>query len=244
MSPEQALSREAALQRSHWARKAATYDAEHSSRDEHGRAAAWLAGAMVFHDWTSLLEVGAGTGRILEEVERRVPGARCVGVEPVDELRAAGHRRGLALEALAAGDGYALEFEDASFDVVAAFAVLHHVRRADLVVDEMLRVARNAIFISDCNNFGHGTRALRWTKNALRVARLWRPFRWTLTRGRGYDVSDGEGVSYSYSVFTSLPQVRSHCTELYVLNTQPLRGSSWLTSASHVALLGLKKASA
>lgn len=69
MSPEQALSREAALQRAHWARTAVTYDAEHSPRDEHGRAAAWLAGAMVFHDWTSLLEVGAGTGRILEEAE-------------------------------------------------------------------------------------------------------------------------------------------------------------------------------
>ena len=59
-----------ALQQAHWARKAVTYDADHSPRDEHGRAAAWLGATMVFHNWTSLLEVGAGTGRILEEIER------------------------------------------------------------------------------------------------------------------------------------------------------------------------------
>jgi hypothetical protein len=52
-------------------------------------------------------------------------------------------------------------YADGAFDVVTAFAVLHHVRRHGRVISEMLRVARRAIFISDTNNYGRGPHRLR-----------------------------------------------------------------------------------
>ena len=110
---------------------------------------------------------------------------------------------------------------------------------------EMLRVARQEIFLSDCNNFGHGSLLARQIKRGLQRLSLWSFFDWVRSGGKRYYVSQGDGVAYSYSVFNNLPQIRNVCKGgIYILNTAPLDGpvtSDLLTSAAHVALLGLKK---
>lgn len=218
-------------QREFFARTAADYDTSHSMRDEHGFALAWLMSLVDFYAFESLLEVGAGTGRFLAELRLRLP---AIGVEPVEELRDQGYARGLPKADLRPGDGYALAFPDDSFDVVAAFAVLHHVRNPELVVREMLRVSRRAVFISDVNNYGHGARAKLW----LRALRLWPAAVWLKTRGRGYYVSEGDGIAYSYSVFDSITQLRQAGREVYVLSTRPT-SVSLLASSSHAAVLAV-----
>ena len=137
------------------------------------------------------------------------------------------------------GTGYALQFNDGAFDVVFECAMLHHVERPDLVIAEMLRVARRAIFISDNNTFGQGGISKRLAKHLIRACGLWRLARYLNTGGRGH-LEYGDGVSYTYSVFDNLRQIRKSCDKIYVLNTDCMSGDGPFWSAPHIALLGLK----
>jgi ubiquinone/menaquinone biosynthesis C-methylase UbiE len=85
----------------------------------------------------SLLEVGCGTGLILERVAQFAQRAEGVDVSPgmVEHAR----RRGL--EARVA-DATSLPYADAAFDVAFSFKVLAHVSRFDEALAEMLRVVR------------------------------------------------------------------------------------------------------
>ena len=220
-----------------FARTAATYDASHSPRDEHGFALAWLVGLVEYHGFSSYLEVGAGTGRHLLELKARLPKLWLVAVEPVCVMREQAYAKGIPREIMIPGDGMALPFRDGSFDVVAEFGVLHHVPNPEVVINEMLRVSRKAIFISDCNNFGHGSRGVRYLKRMLRSLGLWRAFDWVRTGGKRYHVSDGDGISYSYSVFNDLRLVSRHTSAIHLLNTRSLDGpmtGNLLASASHI----------
>jgi hypothetical protein len=103
----------------------------------------------------------------------------------------------------------------------------------------MLRVARRGIFISDTNNFGQGPLAVRAIKQAINLVGLWRIADWVKTAGRGYSVSQGDGVAYSYSVFNDWPEIRRQCRVVHVMNTDGA-GINPYRSAAHVAVLGLK----
>jgi ubiquinone/menaquinone biosynthesis C-methylase UbiE len=228
------------IQRAYYGRTADEYDAAHvDTPDEHTLALALLTGIVDPYGIKSVLDVGAGTGRVFLGFAQSHPNVRVVGVEPVKELREIGHRKGVPPDALIDGDGQRLAFADGSFDVVCCFAVLHHVRQPERVIAEMLRVARRAIFISDGNNFGQGSPVSRAVKQAINAAHLWPLANWFKTRGKGYSISDGDGLAYSYSVYNNLPQIRAACPRVHVLNTagfgvNPYRG------ATHVALLGFK----
>lgn len=232
------------LQQQLFAQMASRYDATHQAEDEHGRALAWLASCIVFYGWGSYLEVGAGTGRHLAALLERCPKVHGVGIEPVEALRQESHAHGLAPEQLIAGNGYTLDFPDEAIDVVAAFATLHHVREPARVVGEMLRVARKAIFLSDSNNFGCGSVGMRWLKILARAVHVWPLVDWMKTSGKGYTISEGDALAYSYSVFSNLADIRAACPGgVYLLNTVPLDGDgrpNLLRCASHIALLGLK----
>jgi hypothetical protein len=103
----------------------------------------------------------------------------------------------------------------------------------------MLRVASKAVFISDGNNFGQGSPPQRMIKQALRAAGLWKAFDYVKTRGKGYLISEGDGLYYSYSVFTDYPQIARSCSRVHLLNTRP-SGPNLSRSAPQVALLGIK----
>jgi ubiquinone/menaquinone biosynthesis C-methylase UbiE len=95
-----------------------------------------------------VLDVGCGTGVVTRDVARRV-GARgtVVGVDPSSALLAVARRRARLEESGARpsfrqGDGLALPFASASFDVALAVTVLLHVPGSDRVLGEMARVTR------------------------------------------------------------------------------------------------------
>ena len=62
------------------------------------------------------------------------------------------------------------------------------------------------------------------------------------TKGKGYTISEGDGLAYSYSVFNSYKQIKAKCRSIHLLNTQDGLINPYRT-ASHVALLGIKKES-
>jgi ubiquinone/menaquinone biosynthesis C-methylase UbiE len=228
------------LQRAYYAATAARYDSMHVAEgDEHFLALAFLAGVVEYLGAESILDIGSGTGRAVTFIKNRAPAVRVVGIEPVPELREVGHSKGLARTELIDGDATALAFADGEFDLVCEFGALHHIRDNDKAVDEMLRVARKAVFISDSNNFGQGSTAMRLLKQTIKAVGLWKVVDFFKTRGRGYIETEGDGVSYSYSVFNHYKRISVQCASVHVLNTSSAGVNPYRT-AGHIALLGIK----
>jgi len=69
---------------------------------------------------------------------------------------------------------------------------------------------------------------------------LWKIADLIKTRGKGYSISEGDGIAYSYSVFNNYRQIQAQCKSIHLLNTKDGRINIYKT-ASHIALLGIKK---
>jgi ubiquinone/menaquinone biosynthesis C-methylase UbiE len=227
------------IQREYYARTAGAYDDMHLGDAEHEFATRIMLAAMDHLQVRSVLDIGSGTGRALRHIKQARPETRVLGIEPVAELRQIGHRNGITAEELVDGDATRLPFRDGEFDLVCEFGVLHHIRNPQDAVREMLRVSRKAILISDSNNFGQGGFASRTFKQLLDACGLWRLVDLVKTRGKGYTISEGDGLAYSYSVYNNYRQIRAQCRSVHVMNTTP-GGINPYRSASHVVLLGIR----
>ena len=234
------MQNEEKIQREYYAETAKKYDQFHGGSSEHDFAFNIMLAAIDLYNFTSVLEIGSGTGRILTKLKIARPHLRVIGIEPSTELRDAGYTKGVSRSDLIDGDGYKLNFGDHSFDLVCEFAVLHHVREPAKVVAEMLRVAKSAVFISDSNNFGQGGKMLRTIKQLINMVKLWPVANWFKTKGKGYSISEGDGLAYSYSVFDNYKQIQVACDRVHVINTGPSSGINPYRHSEHAALLGLK----
>lgn len=227
------------LQRAYYAETAHKYDEFHKhDRDAHGLGLAYMMAMIEFLGIGSVLDIGSGTGFILLKLKEKMPKIRVLGVEPSMELRAIGYDKGLTQTELVDGDATSLKFNDDSFDLVCEFSALHHIPRPKRAISEMLRVARTAIFVSDTNNFGQGGKFSRCLKQGINALGLWPAADWFKTKGKGYTFSDGDGITYSYSVFTNYDQIAELCEPIYLLGTANSAPNLY-RSASHVALLGI-----
>jgi ubiquinone/menaquinone biosynthesis C-methylase UbiE len=233
---------ETITQREYYARTAASYDQAHlrnTGEPEHDIALAILGGLAGYYGFGSFLDVGCGTGRAIVSLRERFPGSRIEGIEPVAELREQAFAKGIPRDTIREGDATRLAEADGSFDCVTAFGILHHIRRPRLALAEMLRVARRGVFLSDLNNFGCGGAAQRLFSQSLNAVGLWKAFRFLVTRGKGYKISEGDGLHYSYSLYNDLPFLERQCREVYVMNTRG-PGMRPYQRCSHVAILALK----
>ena len=231
---------EVEIQKDYYARSARSYDEKHvCDGDEHFFALSFLISILDFYGIRSILDIGAGTGRVPAYVRNVRPDIRTIGIEPVRELREIGYKKGILRNELIDGDATQLQFEDGEFDMVCEFAALHHIKYPELVVAEMLRVSRKAVFISDCNNFGQGTPLVRAVKQIINLLGFWKAADFIKTRGKGYNISEGDGLAYSYSVFNNYNQIRKECMRIHFLNTMD-GGPNLYRTAGHVALLGVK----
>lgn len=84
-----------------------------------------------------VLEVGCGTGLILEHLAKHAQ--RAVGVDLSPGMLQSAHRRGLQV---AVGSATQLPFADNSFDLVCSFKVLAHVPDIRAALSEIARVTR------------------------------------------------------------------------------------------------------
>ena len=233
-------------QRQYYTETATQYDAMHAREagDDHENLKLICALVRLTAART-VLDVGAGTGRAIRHLLDAIPGLEIRGIEPVPSLiEQAVHRNGIPEGIIISGVGEALPFEDASFDVVCSFGILHHIPSPNAVVREMLRVARSAVIISDSNRFGQGSRPIRLLKLALYKMRLWGVVNFLKTGGRGYLVSPGDGVAYSYSVYDSFSHIAKWADRIILIPGEGSKPRSWfhpLLTTGTVLVCGLKE---
>jgi SAM-dependent methyltransferase len=240
VSKEDSADSEADVQKRYYAQTAHHYDDMHaSSKDEHYFALSVLVGLLDYLEIRSILDVGSGTGRAVAYLKDKCPKVRVLGLEPVRELREVGYSRGIPRADMIEGNALQLPFNAGDFDLVTEFGMLHHVKTPSRAVSEMLRVASKAIFVSDSNNFGQGLTLIRGVKRTLNFFGLWALANWVKTGGKGYSITEGDGLAFSYSVFSNYKQIRRACRHVHVMNTVG-NGINPISSAGHVLLLGIK----
>jgi SAM-dependent methyltransferase len=229
-------------QQSYYANTASTYESMHvQPGDEHFIALEYAAALLSLVRAKSVLDVGSGTGRAVRFLRQQRPELQVEGLEPVSELRGQAQALGTVLHE---GSGDELPFDDGSFDVVMSFGVLHHVPDPTPVVAEMTRVARSAVMISDSNRFGQGSITNGMVKMAVYHLGLWAAFERIRTRGRGYMVSDGDGIFYSYSIFDSMPQLQAWAERVFVIPTAEQKKTSLMQfAAPHDLLVAVREPS-
>ena len=86
------------------------------------------------------LDVGTGAGALAFALARRV--REVVALDPDPAMLEQARRAAPANVEVVEGDAERLPFDDASFDVVGTLRTVHHVRRAEVAVAELARVAR------------------------------------------------------------------------------------------------------
>jgi ubiquinone/menaquinone biosynthesis C-methylase UbiE len=237
---------EAAIQQKYYAETAAQYDDAHVVEDdEHHLALRHIEALLPMIGIESMLDVGTGTGRALRYFREAQPDLRIEGVEPVEELIDRAVRdHGLPSEILKLGSGYDLPYADSSLDAVCELGVLHHVADPARVVREMTRVARRAVFLSDTNRFGAGSPAARWAKLGLAKLGAWPFIDRVKTRGKGYRLSEGDGLSYSYSVYDSVPELTAWANRVFFIPTDPEhRTRAWLRpllTSAHILVCAVR----
>ena len=96
-----------------------------------------------------VLDVGTGAGAFAFAVAPRV--REVVAVEPDEELAARARADAPANVEVVVGDGEHLQLESFGFDVSGCVRVLHHTRRPELMVAELVRMTRpgGTILVAD-----------------------------------------------------------------------------------------------
>jgi ubiquinone/menaquinone biosynthesis C-methylase UbiE len=100
--------------------------------------------ASYFTSGARVLDVGCGPGTITLDIGRRVAPALVTGIDPSADVIAQAQRDADGVENVefATGDVYALDFADATFDVVHAHQVLQHLPDPIGALREMRRVCK------------------------------------------------------------------------------------------------------
>jgi ubiquinone/menaquinone biosynthesis C-methylase UbiE len=232
------------MQREYYSKTASLYNEMHvRSDDEHYVSLKFISGIISTFNIASILDVGCGTGRAVKWFLEH-HSSKVYGLEPVRAMidQAIQHN-GIDSKNLMIGIADFIPFKDQSFDAVCEFGVLHHVKNPNIIVKEMMRVARKAIFISDSNRFGQGPMYLRYMKLMLYKMNLLNLVYLIKNRGKPYILSESDGLSYSYSVFDSLDILSHWADRIILIPTFKGKLNTWLhplLTSGHILLCALR----
>lgn len=117
-----------------------------------------------------VLDVGCGTGVLLEALAAAVPGARLTGIDVSRAMLAVARRRGAGVLRWVTGDAAALPFADGRFDAVVSSNAFHFWIDPAAALREIRRVLRPAgrLVVTD---WCHDYLACRVCDSLLRLSR-------------------------------------------------------------------------
>lgn len=107
----------------------------------------------------------------------------------------------------------------------------------------MIRVSRRCVVLSDSNRFGQGSFLARVVKLLSYKLGVWPLIDPAKTRGKGYSVSEGDGLAYSYSVFVSYETLAGWATRIFLLPTEDLTNRTWanpLLASGHLLVCAIR----
>jgi ubiquinone/menaquinone biosynthesis C-methylase UbiE len=233
-----------ALQRSYYSRTAHQYDSLRDDEPEHELALRHVVAYLHLLQARSVLDTGCGTGRALLYLQAALPDLRLRGNDPSSELLDLAAERGVPPDVLDCAASESLPYDDGEFDVVVATSIMHHVPHPERVVAEMLRVGRQAIFISDTNIYGRGAPPARVAKFIMARLRILATFNRLRRGGHEWFYSKDDGVAWSYSIYDSYSQLRASCAEVLVVPTPGSQGDEFgipLLRSAYGLLCGFKQ---
>jgi len=236
------LNNEILLQRKYYKETAKEYDLMHND-NEHVFASEIISNFIQTNNFETVLDLGCGTGSYTNLLFNSNDKLKLYGIDPVLELLNIAKNKCAVKNSFMNASGENLPFKDKCFDATCEFAVLHHVPEPDIVVREMIRVSRNAIFLSDSIRFGQGRYWIRWFKLITCKLSIWKYLKWVLNGGRNYMSSKGDGISYSYSVYDSYKLLSDWADFIILLPTEKNSDRSWfnpLLTSGHVLLCAFK----
>lgn len=217
---------------------AASYEDLHGFEQEH--LIALKKGLDYFSEASSVLDVGCGTGRGLAELNNFDPSLDLHGIDPAEALLELARRK-VPSATLHIGTGDNLPFSEASFDVVVATGIMHHVENPSKIIAEMFRVARLGIIVSDHNNFAFGSPKAKRLRMFLRVTGLLGIATFVKQGFKKQGYSNDDGWWYPYSIFDNYADFTTRSKDVVIFPTRPATGNdSFLFDQSHVAIVGLK----
>lgn len=123
-----------------YARLAPVYDTRWAAYIE--RTVALTAARLPREAPETALDVGCGTGAMLDALAARYPGAALAGLDPSPAMLAQARARQPGHVVLAAGRAEALPFGDARFDLLVSTSALHFFADIAAATAEMQRVMR------------------------------------------------------------------------------------------------------
>ncbi len=233
------------LQQEYYQKTASKYHETHVIvGDEHYISLSYISALIKTLSITSVLDIGCGTGRGVEYIQKLNPDVKIIGIEPIQALLDVGVKNGISPKSLFRASGLALPFTDKVFDAVIELGILHHVNNPGKVVMEMLRAAKKAVFISDSNIFAQGCNFVKLLKLFLYKIGLWRVAKFIQTGGKGYTISEGDGLAYSYSVYFQYELLANWADRIIVIPIRsPKKVSHWwspLLTADTVLLCAIR----
>lgn len=237
--------KDVALQRQYYGKIASSYDnATLKINDEHYVALNFIYSFVNMLHIKNVLDVGCGTGRGVKYFYEK--GIAVSGIEPVEAMiEVAINSNGIPSDLLMCASGESLPFVDGAFDSVCEFGILHHVAEPNYVVKEMIRVAKKAVFLSDCNRFGQGRIIERIIKLVSYKMKLWKLINLIKTGGKGYMYDEeGDGLAYSYSIFDSYDILAEWADKIILIPTKNDKMNSWvhpLLTSSHILLCAIRE---
>lgn len=96
---------------------------------------------------TSIIELGCGEGYLLNQIHRRLPSLKLLGLDNLEAALNEGHRLFPQLD-LRSGDIYRVDQPDDSWDVAIASEILEHLHHPEQALKELRRVAKRYVLLS------------------------------------------------------------------------------------------------
>ena len=89
-----------------------------------------------------ILDVGCGTGALLEKIRNQFPEAILNGVDISSNMLAIARNRNISNAVFSEGDAENLPYDNGSFDIVICCSSFHHYPNPDIAISEFRRVTR------------------------------------------------------------------------------------------------------